>query len=263
MYAYDLAGNVTSDGTHTYTYDGESRVVSIDGGATAQMSYDIRNCRYKKVTGTGTTYYIWETGHVIAEYDGTGSVIADYVYANNRMIAKVSGSVTQYFLSDRLSVRLSLDASGNVLGRQAHLPYGEDFAESGTQDKHHFTGYEGDSETGTDYGVNRQYSQVGGRFGRPDPFAGSMSMANPVTLNRYAYTSDDPINHTDPSGLIGPGCPCGFITNSDGSMTCLACPPAPPDPGGIVILPPPGPTTSGITGPPRPAAFLAPFLAGS
>jgi hypothetical protein len=66
-------------------------------------------------------------------------VISDYVYAGSRMIAKVSGGTTQYLLSDVWSTRLVLDTSGNVLGRQGHLPFGEEFAESGTQEKYHFT----------------------------------------------------------------------------------------------------------------------------
>jgi hypothetical protein len=45
---------------------------------------------------------------------------------------------------DALSARLLLDTSGNVIGRQSHLPFGEDFAESGIQEKHHFTSYERD-----------------------------------------------------------------------------------------------------------------------
>ncbi|MFY9553240.1 MAG: hypothetical protein WAV47_00830 [Blastocatellia bacterium] len=87
------------------------------------------------------------------------------------MIAKVAGGATQYFLSDRLSRRLVLDGIGNVLGLQAHLPFGEDFGESGTQEKkHHFTSYERVSESGSDYAINRQYAQSVGRFTRADPF---------------------------------------------------------------------------------------------
>jgi len=112
--------------------------------------------------------------------------------------------VTQYYLSDRLSRRMTLDASGNVLGRESHLPFGEDFGESGTQEKHHFTSYERDSETSTDYAVNRQYSQGVGRFARVDPFDGSSQITNPQSLNRYAYVQNDPINADDALGLSGP-----------------------------------------------------------
>src|SRR6185295_9986607 len=105
----------------------------------------------------------------------------------------------QYFLSDRLSVRLSMDSSGNVLGRQSHLPFGEDFGESGTQEKHHFTSYERDGESGTDYAVNRVNAAALGRFLSVDRLPGILS--RPQRLNRYVYTRNDPINRTDRVGL--------------------------------------------------------------
>jgi RHS repeat-associated protein len=140
---------------------------------------------------------------VLAEHNGsTGAVLTDYIFAGSRMIAKF-GSTSSYFLSDRLSVRLSINTTtGSVVGRQAHLPFGEPFGESGTQDKKHLTSYERDVETGTDYAVNRQYAHIVGRFMRVDPLAGSIG--DPQSLNRYAYVRSDPINRTDPLGLMEP-----------------------------------------------------------
>ena len=195
-FGYDAAGNVINDGMHTYQYDSENRLVSVDGGATASYGYDQQNRRYKKTVGSTVTHYVWQGAQVLSEHNGgTGAVLVDYI-GGGKM--KVGGSTASYFLSDRLSVRLSLDASGNVVGRQGHLPFGEDFAESGTQQKQHFTSYERDSETGTDYAVNRQYNQSVGRFNRVDPVQGSISM--PQSLNRYTYTQNNPISYTDPDG---------------------------------------------------------------
>jgi hypothetical protein len=42
-------------------------------------------------------------------------------------------------------------------GGQGHLPFGEDFGESGTQQKHHFTSYERDSESGGAGGLFEGY----------------------------------------------------------------------------------------------------------
>jgi len=199
-YSYDAAGNVTNDGVHSYGYDSENRIVSVDGGSTASYAYDNENRRHKKTIGATVTHYVWGSSQVIAEHNGsTGAVLIDYVYSGSRMIAKVASGTTQYFLSDRLSVRLSLDSSGNISGRQGHLPFGEDFGESGTQEKHHFTSYETDPETSSDYAINRQYIQNVGRFMRVDPKAGSAS--SPVSLNRYSYVINDPINASDPFGL--------------------------------------------------------------
>ena len=147
----------------------------MDGGATGQYSYDQSNQQYKKVTVGSATHYVWQGSKVIAEHDGTtGAVLIDYVYSGSRMIAKVEGGVTQYFLSDRLSTRLVVDASGNVIGRQAHLAFGEDFGESGTQEKHHFTSYERDGESGIDYAVNRHYAPAVGLAYPPRVRGGSL-----------------------------------------------------------------------------------------
>jgi RHS repeat-associated protein len=198
---YDAAGNVTNDSVHTYTYDAEKRVVSVDSGNTASYSYDYQNRRYKKSIGTTVTHYIWQGGQVLAEHNGsTGAVQMDYIYSGSRLIAKVSSGSTQYFLSDRLSTRLVVDASGNVPGRMAHLPYGEDFGESGTQEKHHFTSYERDAEDGADYAISRYSNETLGRFTSIDPKASSAKKELPQSWNRYTYSMSDPINRKDPSG---------------------------------------------------------------
>ena len=201
-YSYDEAGNVMNDGVHSYTYDSENRLVSVDGAATAQYSYDNQNRRYKKVAGGAGTHYIWQGSQVIAEFNSTTrAFIAVNIYAGGQIIARGETSVTKYLLSDRLSTRLVLDGSGNVIGRQGHLPFGEDFAESGTQEKHHFTTYERDSETGADYAVNRLLSPLLGRFTRSDPYSCANNFSTPAKLHRYSYTSNDPINRIDPLGL--------------------------------------------------------------
>ncbi|MEK6288884.1 MAG: RHS repeat-associated core domain-containing protein, partial [Acidobacteriota bacterium] len=219
--AYDAAGNVTNDGVHSYSYDAENRLVSVDNGATASYKYDHQNRRVSKAVGSSLTHYVWQGSQVIAEHDATTplpgygqppyqvqSARVDYVYAGGKMVystqrtSSTGAWMERYYLGDRLSTRVVLDASGNVLGRQGHLPFGEDFAESGTQEKHHFTSYERDGENGSDYAINRQYSQSTGRFIRVDPFSGSSQTGNAQSLNRYSYSQNDPINGFDPLGLL-------------------------------------------------------------
>ena len=183
-YMYDAAGELKSDGQHSYQYDGEGRIAKVDLGATATYSYDTANRRVKSVTQAGTTYYVWEGSQVIAEYSnaqqsGTGGV--------------------RYYHQDRLSTRMITNESGAVVGTQDHLPYGEDIGTSGVPEKHRFTTYERDAESGTDYAMNRQYSYVSGRFNRPDPVPGSLG--SPQSWNRYVYAQNDPVNLIDPLGL--------------------------------------------------------------
>jgi RHS repeat-associated protein len=202
---YDAAGNLTSDGLHTYQYDAEGRITNVDA-AGATYTYDFANRRVKKAVGTGasadTTYYIWEGAQVIAEY------------SNAR--ADVGG--TSYYLTDRLSTRMITDATGVVKGTRDHLPFGEESGTTGTNDRHCFTSYERDTESGTDYAINRQHQYANGRFTQPDPVDGDTDF--PQTLNRYSYTMNDPINLWDPLGLEFGGqnqgtCPAEFHTCVD------------------------------------------------
>jgi len=202
-YSYDQSGNCTSDGAHSYGYDGEGRQVNVDSGATSTSTFDSNNWRVKKVSGGVTTHYVWEDSQVIAEYNGsTGTLISEYIYAGSRMLAREQSAVLRYYHQDRLSTRMITDSNGSVVGTEDHFPFGEDTVTgTGENEKHRFTNYERDSETGTDQAINRQHQNANGKFMQPDPFAGSTYLTNPQTLNRYLYGWNDPINKIDPLGL--------------------------------------------------------------
>jgi len=201
-YTYDASGNCTWDGAHSYAYDGEGRQVNVDSGATATSAYDSNNWRVKKVAGGVTTHYVWEGSQVIAEYNGsTGALISEYILVGSRMLARDQGGMLRYYHPDQLSTRMITDSMGVVIGTEDHLPFGEDAGTTGETEKHRFTTYDRDSESGADYAVNRQYLFATGRFNRPDVFSGSIGA--PQSLNRYSYVTNDPMNSADPSGLVG------------------------------------------------------------
>ncbi|HWX43144.1 MAG TPA: RHS repeat-associated core domain-containing protein [Blastocatellia bacterium] len=203
-YLYDPAGNLTNDGVHVYTYDALNRLVSIDSGTTAQYAYDASNRRIRRVVSGAITHYIWDGNLVLAEHDGsTGNVLQDYVNAGSAFLAKVNSNGTFYFIRDRLSQRLRLDSGGNVTSQMGHLPFGEDFGESGPQEKHHLTTYERDIETGSDYAVNRMAASSAGRFLSADPYRSRRAAATPQRWNRYSYAQNDPVNLIDSQGLDG------------------------------------------------------------
>ena len=62
-----------------------------------------------------------------------------------------------------------------------------------------YTGKERDTESGNDYFPYRYYSSSMGRFMSPDPTGGLL--ANPQTLNKYAYAVNNPLSFVDPTGL--------------------------------------------------------------
>src|SRR5262249_13102819 len=158
-YTYDANGNLTNDGVHSYTYDAENRLVKVDNGTTAQYWYDHENRRIKTTVGSTSKHYVWDGGQVLAYHNASiGSLLIDYIYAAGKLIAKDAGETPQFLLQDKLSVRLTVtnDRGGAGYGyfvgaRQGHLPFGEELGNSSSGvDKHKFTSYEWDSETGTD-----------------------------------------------------------------------------------------------------------------
>ena len=63
-----------------------------------------------------------------------------------------------------------------------------------------FTGKERDAETGLDYFGARYMSSAQGRWTTPDPLLGTLRPDNPQTLNRYAYTLNNPLRYVDHDG---------------------------------------------------------------
>lgn len=216
-YGYDANGNMTADGLNSLVYDAESRVVTLNSGATEYL-YDGAGLRVKKcapncTSPTTRTVYIFSGSKVIAEYDNgaaVGSPTREYIYSGSQLIATHEGGSLKFQMSDHLSARVITDASGTVVGQQGHYPYGESwYSASGT--KWRFTSYERDAESGNDYAIFRVHIPRLGRFDRPDPIAGSIT--DPQSLNRYLYARNDPANLIDPLGL--------FVSGSDATQHML------------------------------------------
>ena len=195
---YDAAGNMTSDGVHSYTYDAEGRITHVDGSANT-FTYDGDGFR----VGKNGIVYVAAGGYVIAEYlsgAAPASPNTEYIYAGGQRVATIASGTISYLYSDHLSVRSSADSTGTVARTYGHFPFGETWYETGTPNKWKFTTYErdADSEGGLDYANARFDSTRIGRFMSLDPLAGIIG--NPQSMNRYAYVMNDPINLVDPTG---------------------------------------------------------------
>jgi RHS repeat-associated protein len=112
------------------------------------------------------------------------------------------------------SAVLVINSAGLVIENNRTLPYGEAWqAENtpSTNDKK-FTTYLRDSESGLDYAGARYLANNYGRFVSSDP--GPMNPAQPISLNRYVYVGNDPVNFHDPSGRSF--CPAEFSYSACG-----------------------------------------------
>jgi RHS repeat-associated protein len=61
---------------------------------------------------------------------------------------------------------------------------------------------EKDDASGMAHTLWRKYDSSSGRWTTPDPYGGSMTLSDPQSFNRYTYVNNDPVNLTDPSGLM-------------------------------------------------------------
>jgi RHS repeat-associated protein len=203
-FTYDAKGNLTSDGTRTFTYDIENRLLGETGGPqNLTITYDPTG-RLNETVGSATTQFLYAGSRLVAEYNGSGTVLRRYVpgvnadepalwyegaaYTDRRWLhADAKGSIIAY-----------TDGTGTTGSTYGYGPYGEPNAWAGSRFR--YTGQIEIPEAELYYHKARVYDPGLGRFLQTDP-AGYDSDVNP-----YSYASCDPVNGSDPSGLNDSGC---------------------------------------------------------
>lgn len=198
-YTVNDAGNTVAVGGAAYGYDQANRLVSAPtGSTTVQYTYDGDGNRASATVGQTTTRWV---------YDRSGSlpVVLDdgarkYVYGLG--LAYVVENHTTRFapLQDGLgTVRALADPAGNVVQTYETYAFGEPVQTQGSsQQPVQFTGEHRDADTGLIYLRARMYDPRIGRFLSRDTLFGSLT--SPLSLNRYSYVHNNPINAVDPSG---------------------------------------------------------------
>lgn len=93
-------------------------------------------------------------------------------------------------------------------GDTSYSPFGVPYAESGTVAAS-FTGKDQDTAPSLYDFPAREYGQVAARWSSPDPLdTGAFNLADPQTLDRYAYVGNEPMSSVDPLGTCENGHPC-------------------------------------------------------
>ena len=157
----------------------------------------------KKVAGGSTTIYHYDLqGNLIEETDGSGNLIADYVYAGTNRIAMIKpGNTVYYYHNDHLGTPLAMtNQAGQVVWSASYLPFGEAVITTATEttitNNFRFPGQYYDAETGLHYNYHRYYDPSTGRYLTPDPIGLRGG------INLFAYVANDPVNSKDITGLI-------------------------------------------------------------
>ena len=146
---------------------------------------------------------------------------AEALYFAGRLIVRSNGMYVNTFQpisADPLgTVRWDAAVPPNGV-TQAFWPWGEERGTVTGNDRTKWGTYWRDSESSLDYGVNRYYDNVTGRFMTADPYGGSAVAGNPQSWNKYGYGLGDPVNGNDPTGLDLFA--CMDAGEFDASITC-------------------------------------------
>jgi len=157
---------------------------------------------------------------------GTGNGSPGAAKYDNVQLVSNSGGLNYVFSDIQGSARAMMSNNGSnsaVIARHDYLPFGEEISAGvglrtssqgfGATDtnRQKYGLLERDDATGLDHTWWRKYENLSGRWTSPDPYNGSITIADPQSFHRYNYTQNDPINFIDPSGLDGEQFPVYYV----------------------------------------------------
>lgn len=204
-YAYDAAGNATTWGSATLTYDAQGRQATATVGALSSTDrYDADGNRLLHTDPTGTTLYLGGT-ELKATPSGV-SAARTYTFAGlpvavRTSTAGVSGTVMSWLDSDgQGTATATISSTTGAKARRYFDPYGNPRGAGVSWPVNHgYLDKTTDPLTATAHLGAREYDPGLGRFLSVDPV---LDTGNPGHLNGYAYGENSPITKSDPTGLF-------------------------------------------------------------
>jgi RHS repeat-associated protein len=216
-YRYDLNGNLIQKTVRgvvwRYEWDAENRLVRVrkattEGAESTEIEYayyDNGNRAWKRVTEPGqepvVTHYVHDGIHVIAEYNGEGTLLKEYVYSDSiDEVLNIKDGAENFFPhQDGLnSVVAVTDADGERVASYNYEAFGTIKDATGALGNPiTYTGRWIEPETGDYFYRARYYDSGIGRFLKRDPIGfGSKD------YNFYRYVGNNPIRFFDPIGTL-------------------------------------------------------------
>ncbi len=191
---YDLNGNLSNDGSRSYTWDARNRLTAVTG--TAGFAYDGFNRRQSKTIGATSTAFLYDRSNPIQELSSgtaTANLLAGLIV--DQVFTRTTSAGARHFLTDGLGSTIALtDGTGALQTQYTYEPYGNVTPSGAANDNsYQYTGRENDG-TGLYYYRARYYNPVWQRFIAEDPSGLGGG------TNLYVYAGGNPIMVTDSTG---------------------------------------------------------------
>ena len=203
----EVAGTIAENLPNTQTSYQWPTGKLLSGWMNPGSNFKVRVSSVIPATTAVTTYYFYSIdGRLLAEYDGNGNCVKDYIYMGNRLIAEYQPLAPKYYYytTDQInSTRIITDSNGTVVYSALFDPYGGMQKEGVNtyQPSLKFSGKERESSSDYDYFGARYYGHNQYRFLSVDPIINKEeALANPQLWNLYSYCRNSPVTYSDPNG---------------------------------------------------------------
>ncbi|WP_168735497.1 RHS repeat protein [Cohnella fermenti] len=211
-YTYDMRGNRLTLETMvlpdiremTNEFNIENELIEVTtSGSTVNYRYDGDGLLVERIENGETTRYYYDGDQIIAEakvVNGVPELKARYIRGNQLEAIQYSSGEKAYVLHNGHGDIVELrGSSGALLNSYEYDMWGTPAAEQeSVYNPFRYSGELWDSTTRLQYLRARWYDPSIGRFMNEDTYEGQID--NPLTLNLYTYTANNPLRYTDPSG---------------------------------------------------------------
>lgn len=205
-FTYDAMGSLFTSSGVTREYDGRGRMKRA--GTTDYLVNGLGQRVAKETAGSRIHFVYGESGELLGEYDGVGSLIQETIWFGALPVATSRTSPPSafqplYVWPDHIGTpRAVSSATGNLRWvANPSEPFGFSMPDENPQGlgvfayNLRFLGQYFDSETGTHFNWMRDYHPSTGRYIESDPI-GLRGGAN-----TYGYVGGNPLGYVDPFGL--------------------------------------------------------------
>ncbi|WP_234318379.1 RHS repeat domain-containing protein [Streptomyces sp. NRRL S-244] len=205
-YAYNETGNTTSRkvgsaAEQILEWDTEGHLAKTKQGTlTTGYQYDAEGKRATRTDSSGTTLYLPGGNELKLAKNGTLTGTRYYTAGETTVAMRTGGKLTFLLADHHGTGTTQIDASTQAVVRRKTALFGgpRGAQPSDWAGERGFVGGTRDADTGLTHLGAREYDPATGRFISVDPL---MDVTDPLQMDGYGYSHNNPITHSDPTGL--------------------------------------------------------------